>query len=106
MICFCLLRLPWNQKTPIGFSCAFATNLFVFVVLLHTLVCSLCLLIGFFVIMMTFAGRIQTKFHDLNEMCRAKKCDKIKNLNQFCNVIRFHAEVKELSVQIFHDYRC
>lgn len=90
---FYVWRLPFNWKNPIGSGVAFVFELVSFLAISQVLLITICLLVGFTSILMSFSQNIQWKFRDLYENFKIHRNIAI----EFCELIGLQSEAKELS---------
>lgn len=95
------IRFPFDYKTPIGFAIGVAIEFSCMTLLMYMVVCSFGMLIGFCEIMISFSQSVQNKFHDLYDNYKINRENSEKFANDFCSMICFYSEIRELSVLSF-----
>lgn len=88
--------LPFNWKTPLGYSIAWTLEYMAAFSLLFFCVCVMCIYLG---LTWTISSILKDIANDLCLLEMDKKCDKniIKLKRQFRDIVQSYAEVKELS---------
>lgn len=88
--------MPFNAKTPIGYFVAFSVLIVIMVFICHISVCVVCLLVGFFGIMMSFGLNAERK---LRRLCEdyTMTGNHVKLRSELRDLILFHSKIKQLS---------
>lgn len=94
-----------NSQTPIGYAINMAVQTGSIMFVGQTVVCALGLLLAFFGTMMAFGQSIQRKIHNIKAIYN-EQVDKndAQIRKQFCDAIRFHTNIKELSIDSIADF--
>lgn len=94
------MRLPFSQKTPIGYIATHLIQVGSFVVVCHTVFCALVLLTAFLGIMMSIGRDVQRKLRETNENFSLSRND-AKLWNDLYDIVRFYASALSL-LRNFH----
>lgn len=93
-------RFPFDNKTPIGYAADIIITTSSCILMDHTVVCVLGLMIGFYGLMMSFGQSIQRQIRSLRKNYNDQG-NEWKINEQLRNVVRFHAEIKKLCINLY-----
>lgn len=88
---------PFEMETPIGFIVGVAILLTFSITFYSAIILTISLLIGFFIIMVSFCQNYQRKCSNLNINYQIGR-DEMKLRNELRELFHFHTKVKELRI--------
>lgn len=95
-------RFPFDWKNPIGYSVAVAQQLHIVLLSLQYINTFFCLEFGGLLFTFSLVKDIKGDLHRFNRVAKNKKSQsKIACMKQLAQLIRFHADIKELSLWKF-----